>query len=164
MREDFVFVDHEHNFEGFSHCHENQHYEILIPKRRFHLGMTRRDQLLRQLKVDLPRSSVLVHGKRVVDEPWVVYKQATDARLCTQAVMAPALELMFRSNLLAHELPQKEQMKVLVGGNGEVLSQKSLGVIGERQHGNVDISVYGDHKYVVTGFEFRGWEDRDVPT
>ena len=154
--DDFVIVDTPDTFvldeDGTSFHHE-------VVTHPFRLGMPRKADVLRQLCMDLPRSFVFLHGVRVVDNPLVVWTHAVDARLCTQACMAPAVEWLMRQGYVVAET--HTPLVVRVGERGQVHAVKTLRVVREglpllHQGSEVCISVYGDGRAVVTGISVGG--------
>ena len=105
--------------------------EILLPLSIFDkdLGMQTKQQMLRQLAVDLPRSRVFLHGQRTLD-PRQVLREAMCPRLCTQAVMAPFVEWAVYSGYLLVELPTKPPLCVIIGPKS-IHSQKTIGRVSE---------------------------------
>ena len=84
-------------------------------------------QVLRQLRVDLPRSRVRRGERRLLD-PQEVMRCTPHARLCTQAVMAPPVEWLIAADLIAYELPSHPPLEVDVLSDGAVRVRKLLGV------------------------------------
>ena len=91
------------------------------------LGMRTRASIKKQLDLDLPRSDVLHTGTSVRDACDVL-RLTSYPRLCTQAVLAPPLEWLLEADLVAHELPHKEPMRVRIDPSGGVSVLKRLGV------------------------------------
>ena len=71
--------------------------EVVLPLAAYdaNLGMRTRGELRRQLRLDLPRSVVLLDGVRTRDASRVM-SRVSHPRLCTQAVLAPPVEWLAR--------------------------------------------------------------------
>lgn len=67
------------------------------------LGYAGRRGVRRQLAVDVPRSVVLLDGARAASGE-VVWRATAHPALCTQAVVAPAIEWLQRCGVHVHEL------------------------------------------------------------
>ena len=131
--------------------------EAVVPLRAYDadLGMRTRAAVRRQLTVDLPRSVVLVNGRRAVAADDVT-AAVSHPRLCTQAVLAPPVEWLLRAGWVAHELPAAEPMVVDAGAR-TVRVCKRLGlrdahdVATDDESDLLDIGVHADavHQSVV---------------
>lgn len=122
--------------------------EVVLPLREYDsdLGMRTRRAVRRQLDVDLPRSVVMVRGRRASTSSDVV-SSASHPRLCTQAVLAPPVEWMIRAGAVAHE-PEEGRWPMVVEADGAITRvRKRLGIrcceSGERM-GEVDVHVHAD--------------------
>jgi hypothetical protein len=122
--------------------------EVVLPLREYDsdLGMRTRRAVRRQLDVDLPRSVVMVRGRRASTSSDVV-SSASHPRLCTQAVLAPPVEWMIRAGAVAHE-PEEGRWPMVVEADGAITRvRKRLGIrcyeSGERI-GEVDVHVHAD--------------------
>ena len=85
---------------------EHRHVDFVLPAPAYDadLGMARPDQVKRQLRLDVPRSEVVVND--VPTACWrSVYRTALYPRMCTQAVLAPIVEWVLQRGLCAYELP-----------------------------------------------------------
>lgn len=102
-------------------------WSCVVPLAQYQLGMRTRRDVLRQLRVDLPRSRVRKDGRRLLD-PQEVMRCTPHARLCTQAVMAPPVEWLIAADLIAYELPSHPPLEVDVLADGAVRVRKLLGV------------------------------------
>lgn len=131
-------------------------WSCVIPIVQYHLGMRTRRDVLRQLRVDLPRSCVCRDGRRLLD-PHEVVRCTPHARLCTQAVMAPPVEWMIAADLIAHELPSHPPLEAHVLPDGAVRVRKLLGVRSPEgvMHENAEITVDVDGNDVVVTLQSR---------
>lgn len=130
----------------------------------YELGMRTRAALLRQLRVDLPRSVVVVRGQPTKDAREVL-RWACEPRMCTQAALATPVEFLLRAGLLAHEPAAPEPMRVVVEASGQVHVEKwmewtplpTTGLLraGAPPRGRVRITVAADARAVVVGLELR---------
>ena len=87
------------NWSEYASC------EIMLPLSTYErdLGYTTRRGLRRQLAVDVPRSVVLVDGVRAQSGE-IVWRGTAHPALCTQAVVAPAIEWLLARGVHVHEL------------------------------------------------------------
>lgn len=121
------------------------------------LGMRTRGALRRQLDVDLPRSVVLVRGRRA-RTAGEVCAAASHPRLCTQAVLAPPVEWLVRAGVVAHE-PEEGRRPMVVEADGAITRvRKRLGLRsaeGGEALGVMDVGVHADaaHDAVVVTFQ-----------
>ena len=95
-------------------------WEVVLPLAPLarDLGMDTSRALQKQLDVDLPRSYVLVDGRRAI-APSEVMRATHLGRFCTQAVLAPPVEwLLLRMGLIAHEPPSSLPMIAVVAEAG----------------------------------------------
>lgn len=67
------------------------------------LGFASHMSVQKQLEIDVPRSVVVVDGRRVRCGD-AVWRATAHPSLCTQAVVAPAIEWMMASGVHVHEL------------------------------------------------------------
>lgn len=90
------------------------------------LGMPTRGSVLRQLRVDVPRCEVTIDGRaaRSGDE---VFARSHYPRLCTQAVLAPAVEWLHRAGAVAHEDGAARPMVVRIAAR-QIEVRKDLGL------------------------------------
>ena len=125
-------------------------WTCVMPLAQYHLGMLTRHDVLRQLRVDLPRSRVCRGERRLLD-PAEVMRWTSHARLCTQAVMAPPVEWLIAANLIAYELPSHPPLEADILSNGAVSVRKMLGVRTSEgsPRDNVEITVEVDGSDVV---------------
>lgn len=133
---------------------------VVLPLRAFDadLGMTTPTAVRRQLALDVPRSIVLWRGERMHDSE-AVYHLTPFPRLCTQAVMAPALEWLLRAGWLTHEVG--DPMVVDVSRRGVCVS-KRLGTHDALcTFGTVDVSIEAD---VRNGLAVLAWTTTPSPT
>jgi hypothetical protein len=105
-------------------------WEVVLPLQEYDqdLGMRTRAAIRKQLDRDLPRSDVLLHTGKAVTKACDLLRLTSYPRLCTQAVLAPPLEWLLEADLVAHELPRKEPMRVRIDPLGGVSVVKRLGV------------------------------------
>ena len=97
--------------------------EVVLPLAAYdaNLGMRTRGELRRQLRLDLPRSVVLLDGVRTRDASRVM-SRVSHPRLCTQAVLAPPVEWLARQGRIVHEEPRSSWPVVVeVTGAGRVV-------------------------------------------
>ena len=96
----------------------------VCPVTAFDVGLQRRRDLRRQLAVDLPRSHVHDHnGTRIVD---VTSLHTPYPRFCTQCCMAPVVEWLHRSGIMAIECGSP--LTVHVDRRGHLTCKKRLAV------------------------------------
>ena len=142
-------------------------WEAVTPLRAFEadLGMTARGEVRRQLERDLPRSVVLVDGRRVLDADAVLGATRL-GRLCTQAALAPAVEQLLRAGLVAHERPYGGPMIVHVRRGGDVDVVKSLGVRDWRGSwaGTLQVALHADVAHGMVLHRFCVRRDRGAGT
>ena len=122
--------------------------EVVVPLREYDsdLGMRTWRAMLRQLDADLPRSVVMVRGRRA-STARDVCSVASHPRLCTQAVLAPPVEWLIRAGVVAHE-PEAGRWPMVVETDGAItVVRKRLGLrsceSGERM-GEADVQVHAD--------------------
>lgn len=118
-----VWVDSERTTEWL---HPETEVVCRLSKYDSDLGMRTRASVRRQLAADVPRSVVLVDGRRARTAAEVL-RRATHPRLCTQAVLAPPVEwLLTQTGMVAREVGCP--MVVEVTARGDVRVRKKLGV------------------------------------
>ena len=89
------------------------------------LGMPREQDVVRQLRVDLPRCQARVDGVRTCDAQ-AVLTHTVHPRMCTQAAFAPVLEWVHATGRIAHEIGQPLHVDVTTGGPTRL--SKPLGI------------------------------------
>lgn len=144
---------------------EQRECDVVVPLWRYDadLGMPTRRYIVRQLEVDVPRSVVLVNGRRVRRASDVLRATAYP-RLCTQAVLAPPVEWLCRAGFVAHEVHPLQPMVVDVRC-ALLRVSKRLGLrrMDDGRHcGVVDILLHADLKHgsvVVTLLRRKGPAD-----
>lgn len=132
------------------------HQVIVLSLSRYEadLGMRTRQQVHRQLAVDVPRCHVAVGGRRLHDGE-EVWRAVRHARLCTQAVLAPVVEWVMRAGAVAHECDPKHRMEIHVSADGADLDiHKQLGVwADDGRSGTLGLHVHTDDAQDVVGVE-----------
>lgn len=139
-------------------------YDVVVPLTAYDgdLGMRTRAALRRQLKADLPRSVVSVAGRRVLDPSRL---RVSHPRMCTQAVLAPPLEWLLRSGIVAHELPGGKWPMVVDADDEAIRVSKRLAIrpwdaeapTGPR--GTLFLSVHADVVHGVAVVSF-AWSEK----
>lgn len=117
--------------------------EMLFPTYEYdiNLGMRSYAAVLKQLAVDLPRSCVLVNGRRT-ENPLDVLKQTRWPRMCTQAVFAPPLEWLLHEgySIFEPKLPRSPMYACV--DSGTVRARKRVDLFkGDVKVASADITI-----------------------
>lgn len=127
MDEDYVFVDTLASQHNGYWLYVNGTSDVVVSCNAYDLGMPTRQEVYRQLTVDLPRSRVVAlppfslsphpssssssahnHHTTMDVSSLVDYvlRRTVHPRMCTQAVLAPPLEWIMPHGYMAHEISQ----------------------------------------------------------
>ena len=102
-----------------------RHVCVVCPVTAYDVGLNRRNELNKQLSVDLPRSHVRSHdGTRIVDSSSL---HTPYSRFCTQCCMAPVVEWLHYSGMIPIECGHP--LTIDVNKDGHITCEKKLAVV-----------------------------------
>lgn len=119
-----MFVVHS-SFDDAGVYNFGRHVCVVCPVTAYDVGLNSRNELKKQLSVDLPRSHVRGHdGRRIVD---VSSLHTPYSRFCTQCCMAPVVEWLHYSGMIPIECGHP--LTIDVDRHGHITCEKKLSVV-----------------------------------
>ena len=122
---EYEFCDFMNTFNSNALDFQNERY-IYIPKRFYDCqvkcGQETDSKLKHQAAIDIPRSNVLLDGKKIDIVPECIPTKVL--RYCTQTVMAVPVEILTKFGLVA-EASKPSPLQIEVSGN-RICAQKRL--------------------------------------